>query len=100
MAATTPSFKVRKDPAEDLDYKIDYSRVFTIDGGDTISTSNWAVTSPATDITTHNASNTTDTATIWASGGTLGRRYWLTNTVVTTGGRTYERTVEIKIENK
>lgn len=98
--ATTPTFKIRKDPSEDLDYTIDYSKVFAITPADAISTSNWAVTSPATDITTHSESNTTDSATIWLSGGTEGRRYWITNTVVTTGGRTYERTIEALIQNK
>ena len=100
MPATTPTFRVRKDPAEVLDYNLDYSKVLQITPVDAISTSVWNVTSAATDITLQTPSHDGLVATIWLSAGTLGRKYWVTNTITTTGGRTYERTIEVIIQNK
>jgi hypothetical protein len=100
MPTTVPTFKVTKDPSEVLDYNIDYSKVFNIVPADAISTSSWAVTSAATDISIDSSSHDGVIATAWLSGGTPGRRYWVTNTVGTTGGRTYERTIEVSIQNK
>jgi hypothetical protein len=81
-----------KGPAEVLDYQVDWSLWL---GTDTISTSAWAI---ATGLTAGTTSNTTTTATTWVSAGTDGRRYTMTNTIVTAGGRTAIRTLELLIE--
>ena len=71
---------MRADPAEVLDYTIDWTGWLA---GDTFSTSNWA----AEDATVNSSSNTTTSATVWttAPSDPFGS---LTNTIVTTGGRT------------
>ncbi len=74
-----------KDPDSVLDFTIDWKRWL---GADTISTSTWTVT----DITKDSESNTTTTTTIWVSAGNspYGEA---TNTIVTVGGRTKEKTI-------
>ncbi|MDB5612041.1 MAG: hypothetical protein JWP25_8941 [Bradyrhizobium sp.] len=90
MALTWPF----KDPDEVLDYEIDWSaRLLT----DTISTSTWLVPDG---IVKESDSNTTTTAIIWLSGGTLGNSYDLLNRIVTTGGRTMDQTARLKIKEK
>jgi len=80
-----------KDPSAVLDYQIDWS---TWLGTDTITTSTWTV---PTGITQASATNTTTTATVWVSGGKAGQRYTLVNRIVTAGGRTDERSIEIDV---
>ena len=83
-----------KDPDAKLDYQIDWS---TWLGTDTISTSSWAVD---TGLTKVSESNTTTTATVWLSGGTLNQEYSAINTVVTAAGRTDQRTITIMLVEK
>lgn len=87
MALNVPD----KDPDEVLDYRIDWSGRLD---GDTISASTWAV---PVGITQDSASNTTTSATIWLSGGTSGEQYTLTNRVTTTGGRTLEQKITLRV---
>lgn len=83
-----------KDPDAILDYVIDWS---TWLDSDTISTSVWVVPSG---ITEDSDSNTTTTATIWLSGGTLGTSYSVVNRITTAAGRTDDRTITITIREK
>lgn len=46
------------------------------------------------------SSNTTTTATVWVSGGTVGQEYGGTNRIVTAGGRTEEETFYFVIVEK
>lgn len=78
-----------KDPDETLDFIINWA---THLGSDTISTSTWAA---ATGITIDSETETTTTATVWLSGGTLKAFYLVTNTIVTAGGRTLEQSIRI-----
>jgi hypothetical protein len=87
----------QKDPASILDYVFDWS---TYLGTDTISTSSWSVTPSGLTITSPAATNTTTTATVWASSGTVGVIYILTNHITTAGGRTEERSFEIQVVNQ
>lgn len=80
-----------KDPNAELDYIIDWS---TWLGADTIASDSWIVDDG---ITKESDSNTTTTATVWLSGGTLGRTYDVTNRIVTAGGRTADQTLRIQI---
>jgi len=83
-----------KDPDAVLDYQIDWLAWL---GSDTIATSTWTV---GTGITKDSDTNTTTTATIWLSGGTVGTSYSATNRIVTALGRTDERTIQITVKNK
>lgn len=83
-----------KDPDAVLDYSIDWT---TWLAGDTISTSTWTV--PA-GITKDSDSSTTTSTTVWLSGGSLGQNYKLTNRIVTAGGRTEDRSVEIQVRDR
>jgi hypothetical protein len=83
-----------KDPAEVLDYSMDWkARLAT----DTISTSTWTVPSGITKNTDSFAATAT---TIWLSAGVLGKTYILTNTIVTAGGRTMDQSVALTMVKK
>lgn len=83
-----------KDPDATLDYSIDWSKWLA---GDTILTSEWSV---PTGLTQVNVSNTTTKATVWLSGGSAGQSYTVTNRIITAGGRTDERSIIIRVENR
>lgn len=83
-----------KDPDSVLDYQVDWSDWLD---GDTISTSDWTV---PTGITEDSDSNSTTSATIWLSGGTAGNEYECVNQIVTAAGRTADRTIVIKVEER
>jgi hypothetical protein len=82
-----------KDPDAVLDYQINWE---TWLNGDTISTSTWTVSG----VTAGTTSNDTTTATIWLSAGTAGTIATATNSIVTAGGRTDNRTLELHIEER
>ena len=80
-----------KDPNEVLDYGFDWddSEKPWLVSGDVIDSSTWTADSSNLTI---DSSSTTDTVTkVWVSGGVVGETYKLTNNIVTTGGRTGER---------
>ncbi|MDE1828221.1 MAG: hypothetical protein KGH65_03620 [Candidatus Micrarchaeota archaeon] len=83
-----------KDPAAVLDYTEDWSQWL---GTDTISSVTWTV---PTGITQTSTSSTTTTATIWLSGGTIGTTYNVDCKIVTAGGRTDARQLQITIATK
>lgn len=83
-----------KDPDAILDYQVNWA---TWLGVDTISTSTWVV---PTGITQVSVANTTTTATIKLSGGTVDTDYTLVNRIVTAGGRTDDRSIVMRIRQK
>lgn len=87
-----------KAPDEVLDYAIDWSRQLEADGGDTISTSTWAVTGGS--VVIDSQSNTTARSVVWLSGGTAGQTAHAKATVTTAGGRTHQRTIAIEISTR
>lgn len=89
-----PDNEYIKDPDAVLDYEIDWA---TWLGDDTISASEWTV--PA-GITKDSDSNTTTTATIWLSGGTVETTYALVNHITTTAGRENDQTIKIIMREK
>ena len=92
------TFKDIKDPGATSDFSIDWSDMLGESSPiDTIVTSSWTVNNGAT-VTLD--SNTTSTATAWISGGTDRKYCELTNTVTTDAGRTYERTIAVKIQQR
>jgi len=85
-----------KDPDEVKDYSLDWSALLV---DDTISTSTWTLAS-GEGLAIGSNSNTDTLSTVWLSGGTAGVNYELLNRVVTTGGRTYDQTVKLKVRVK
>ena len=83
-----------KDPDAVLDYQVDWSDWLD---SDTILSSDWTV---PTGITEDSDTNTTTTATIWLSSGTVGTEYSLVNRIVTAGGRKDDRTIIIRVRGR
>lgn len=86
-----PSFRHSPDALED--FPLDWSRDLV--SGETILTSTWTVPDGLTEGA---KSQSSDTATIWLSGGTPGTIYAVRNVIVTSAGRTYEQTIYIEVE--
>lgn len=88
-----------KDP-DDVDaFQIEWTDRLTTE---TIVTSTWTI-DPATGttpLTEDSSSNTTTRTTIWLSGGDDGEDYELTNRITTTGGRTLDQTVKLKVRSQ
>lgn len=83
----------KKDPNAVLDYTFDWTAYLT-PTGDAISSVTWVLTSG---ITKASQSNSTTTATAFVSGGVAGNVETLTCRIVTTGGRTDDRSIYLKI---
>ncbi len=81
-----------KDPNAVLDYTWDWSN--WLPAGDTIASKTVTAT---TGLTVASSSLTTTTVTAWLSGGTAGTVYSVACKIVTVGGRTDERTIEIQV---
>jgi len=88
------SFK--KDPDAVLDYTVDWTD-WLLPALDTISTVTWV---PDTGLTVGTTSKTASTATAFVSGGTAGQTLKLTCRITTTGGRTDDRTITLKIVDR
>ena len=86
--------RFKKDPDSVLDYVFNWADWLDTDE---ISSSSTTV---ATGLTKDSESNTTTTATVWLSGGTSGTEYAVTNRIVTTGGRTVDRTIIISVQER
>lgn len=83
-----------KDPDAILDYAVDWA---TWLGSDTIATSAWVVPSGITEVSD---TNTSTVAVIWLSGGTAGSTYNIVNRITTAGGRTEDRTIVIRVQER
>ena len=83
-----------KDPDEVADYAVDWTPRL---GADTVSQSTWIV---PTGITMDSESKTPTMTIIWLSGGTLNKSYDVSNRIITSGGRTWDQTVRLKIKAK
>lgn len=90
-------FTAVKDPDAVHDYIIDWSDVMNMHTPvDTINSSSWVVDNGGV---VDSESFTSTHTTAWVSGGTLKEIVKLVNTVITTGGRTYIRTIYISIQD-
>ena len=85
-----------KDPDAVLDYSVDWSLWLA---GDQISSSEWLLEEGAL-LQQVTESNTTTKATVWLRGGHAGTTYLVTNRIVTVGGRTDDRTLSVKVEDR
>jgi hypothetical protein len=86
---------ILKDPADVLDYTVDWSD--WLDTDTITGTPTWTVT---TGVTKASQSNTTTTTTAWLSGGTAGSDYTVACKIVTTGGRTVERSFTVQVRDR
>lgn len=86
-----------KDPGAALDYTVDWGQGY-LQSGETVSTSIWSIF--PSDMTQSAASNTASAATITVQGGTSGQIYQLTNRITTSQGRTDERSISVRVEQR
>lgn len=84
-----------KDPDAVLDYYFDWSEWLAT--GETISSN--TITVP-TGITKDSDSATTTKVTVWLSGGTDGTTYTVACKIVTSAGRTDERSIDVHVMNR
>ncbi len=91
----------RKDPDARLDWTTDWSAY--LQEGETIASSAWAIDSPpdaSLQIGTglYAPTNTTTTATVWLTGGTLYKTYYVRNRVTTSEGRIDDQSIQIYVQ--
>lgn len=86
-----------KDPGAALDYSINWGGGY-LQAGETLSSSSWLV-SP-NELTLSGAGILAGLATVTVSGGVVGRIYQLSNRVTTSQGRTDERSITIRVEQR
>jgi hypothetical protein len=82
-----------KDPDEVDSFGINWAPRLN---GDLIASSTWTVDG----LTQDSSSNTTTTTTVWLSGGVDGDDYEVQNRITTTGGRTIDQTVKLRVRSK
>ncbi len=86
-----------KDPGATLDYAINWNAGY-LQSGETLSSSIWTIF-PA-DMTQISATSTAGVASITVSGGAAGQIYQLSNRITTSLGRTDERSITIRVEQR
>lgn len=82
---------IEKDPDASLDYEFDWSAWL---GEDNISS---AVVQVSDGLTLGSNSSTNTKVTVWLSGGSKGKTYTVTCRILTTGGRTDDRSFRVKV---
>ena len=87
---------VTKSKAGVLDYAFNWSDV--IASNETITTSNWSVSS--SDLTLVSTTTTGVTTVAFVSGGRDNYFYQLTNTIQTDQSRTWSRVLDLRVESK
>lgn len=85
------------DPSDLLDYVMDFSGIL---GSDSIATVSWAVTGTGATEVSGLRSNTAKTATVWLNGGVAGQDAMITASVVSVGGREFDRSFKILCKNQ
>lgn len=86
--------RFQKQPADVLDYDFDYSD-WLADRADTISSI--SITAD-TGITVGTTAHVSGVVKVFLSGGTDGSSYKITSTVITTGGRTKQAEIVVKVK--
>lgn len=84
-----------KDPAAVLDYKFNWADWL----GATDTITSHTITADA-GITVNSSSTTTTAVTVWLSGGTADTDYEVVCRIVTTDGRTDERTMTVRVRER
>lgn len=88
-----------KDPDDVKDYGIRWSRHLV---ADVIASSTWIIPATPTGLTKDSDSFNAvlATTTAWFSGGTVDIDYLVTNRITTTGGRTLDQTITIRVRSR
>ena len=100
-----------KDPDEILDYDLDWTpRLYSadeldrIEAGETVTPADAIASStytlPSGTLVASSSSFTTTHTKVWLTGGEEGQTYLVLNRITTTGGRTMDQTVKLKIRTK
>lgn len=85
------------DPDAVIDYNIDWTKwLAQVDGTDTISSSSWTITNAAE----ASSSNTPSSAQVFIQNAKKGKIVTMRNRIVTTGGRTEDRTLRAAVREK
>ena len=77
-----------------IDYTLNYEDFLCVDG-DFLVSSTWVAESGITIIT---QAHDNIKAVVWVTGGTVGKKYKITNTIHTNKGRVLDRTIRLKVE--
>ena len=88
---------ITKDPSAVLDFGFDWTAEGWLATGETITASTWSV---PTGLTVASTPFSTTQTVVWLSGGTAGTDYVITNHIVTSQGRTDERSMTIWVRNR
>ena len=89
-----------KDPDAVLDYRVDWGAEY-LGAGELLATSGWSVSPDEPGgVTVAGSTFDSSTSTAKAAGGIAGRVYSLANRITTAAGRTDERSIVIRIENR
>jgi hypothetical protein len=81
-------------PGDTLDYSLDWTAL--LQASETIASSSWAAD---TGVTLGAQSYFGTVTTVFAGGGVDGGAYRLTNTITTSGGRTFARAFQLRIHS-
>lgn len=84
-----------KDPDAVLDWHFDWTD--WLSSGETITSSNFFVTSG---LVVNSTSFTSSNTTIWLAGGSAGTPYTVTNRISTNQGRTDDRSVTVRVKDR
>lgn len=104
----TTNRKFTKDPNAVLDFKFDWKPLTNgtpggesdwLATGETISSKTITASSGIT-VDSSSLTDTNTSVTVWLSGGTAGATYTVACKIVTNAGRTDERSIEIKVEQR
>jgi hypothetical protein len=85
-----------KDPDAVLDYSVDWSLWL---GEDQITGSQW-ILAPGALLEQVTDTHTATRSTVWLRGGEAGKSYVVTNRIVTSGGRTDDRSITVRVEDR
>ena len=84
------------DPNDKADYVINW----TLDTGDIVTASTWAIVDSSTGMTITTDSFTDSSTSVWLTGGTAGDPASLHNHITTQAGREFDQTVILKIKER
>ena len=86
-----------KDPAAVIDYAVDWQAAYL--AGQTINSSDWSVV-PAGELAVVTASHDAGRSTVTLAGGARGNVYCVTNRVTFSDGRSDERSLDVRVEDR
>jgi len=98
-----------KDSDAVLDYKFDFAPLTNgqeganndwLESGETISTHTVSVLDAGITKDSDSITDSNTSVTVWLSGGTVGNKYRVNCEIVTSSGRTDQRTMTIKVVNR